>query len=109
MRTAPVPPANGLPRARRYALAALRAEQQTVASMPVGNRNQSLNLAAYKLGGYVASGALSAEEVIERLMAAAESSHYLADDGPQAALNTILSGLKAGMAAPRSVPGSVPD
>jgi hypothetical protein len=102
--TTPPPSASGLPRARRYALAALRAEQEEVARMPVGSRNQSLNLAAYKLGGYVAGGALTQEEVIQTLIAAAESSHYLADDGPQAALNTILSGLRAGMAAPRQLP-----
>lgn len=104
VRTAPVPSSSGLPRARRYALAALRAEQETVASMPVGNRNHSLNLAAYKLGGYVASSVLTEMEVVDALVGAAERSHYLADDGPQAALNTILSGLRAGMAAPRPLP-----
>lgn len=96
--------ARGQSRARRYALSALRAEQEEVAKAPVGGRNLSLNLAAYKLGGYVATGALSKEEVIDALIAAAESSHYLADDGPKAALNTIQSGLRAGMAAPRPLP-----
>ncbi|WP_030806006.1 bifunctional DNA primase/polymerase [Streptomyces sp. NRRL S-337] len=57
----------------RYATAALRYEEQNVASAPEGERNAALVRAARALGRLIASGDLTREEVEEALSRGAEA------------------------------------
>ena len=84
------------------ALAALAQECEIVANSPPGKRNDALNVAAFNLGQLVASGELDEGEVRARLFEAAEQCGLVADDGAQAALSTITSGMQAGLAQPRA-------
>lgn len=97
-------PKGGSKALRRYVLAALRNEQACVARAQRGFRNETLNRAAYALGGYIHWGVVSEQEMTHALLAATETSGYLADDGLGAAIATIQSGLRAGKAAPRQRP-----
>jgi RecA-family ATPase len=85
---------------RRYAEAALDAEVKLVAQAPPGARNNELNKAALKLGHQVAAGRLSTGEVRDALFRAAEASGLVKDDGANATLKTIESGLRAGLQQP---------
>lgn len=90
-----------------YYEAALESEYARVASSPRGARNNDLNVAAFKLGQYVASGALPESRVRETLYRAAEVSGLVQDDGPKQAHKTITSGLKGGAKNPRARPERV--
>jgi bifunctional DNA primase/polymerase-like protein len=68
------------------------------------NSNSALNLAAFNLGQIVGGGALSEDEVRERLFAAAEARGLILDYGEPSVIKTINSGLSAGMAQPRYRP-----
>lgn len=87
-----------------YVEMALANEAARVASAGERTRNQSLNIAALKLGHYVGAGLLHAEDVRRALLAAAESCGLIKDDGVKACEATIRSGLTKGMAEPRGVP-----
>ena len=87
-----------------YYEAALESEYARAASSPRGARNNDLNFAAFKLGQYVASGALPEGRVRETLYRAAEASGLVHDDGPKQVHKTITSGLKAGAKNPRARP-----
>src|SRR5581483_1604264 len=85
-------------RRSRYAAAALRGELERVLDAPVGQRNHTLNAAAFAIGQLVAVG------LIPEGLAAAALSHaaYAAGlDGPEATA-TIRSGLGAGAHHPRA-------
>ena len=71
-----------------------------VRSAPVGQRNHTLNSAAYSLGQLVAAGALDQDRAVEALTAAAESAGL----EPAEIAATIDSGLTAGARRPRVVP-----
>ncbi len=88
-------------RVRRYARAALEAEAARVARTPEGGRNNQLNRSAFTLGGWVAHGALRAEEVVDALLAAARAAGL----GEREALATIHSGLRAGVRRPHRLEG----
>ena len=81
----------------RYALAALRREEDAVRHAPMGSRNNRLNRAAFSLGMLVAGGELDALLVEQTLTAAA------LDGGlPEAeARASLASGLRAGAKEPR--------
>ena len=83
-----------------YGAAALRGESDRVRSAPVGQRNHTLNSAAYSLGQLVAAGALDQARAVQALTDAA------ADAGLEAAeiAATIDSGLSAGLKQPRALP-----
>lgn len=81
-----------------WAARAVHYEAQAVASAPVNNRNNRLNLAAFNLGQIVADGQLEYTDVESALLVAALASGL----GEGEALRTINSGLKAGMQKPRS-------
>ena len=83
-----------------YGAAALRGESDRVRSAPVGQRNHTLNSAAYSLGQLVAAGALDQARAVQALTDAA------ADAGLEAAeiAATIESGLSAGLKRPRALP-----
>lgn len=89
-----------------YAQSAVDREAGKVLLAPGGQRNNTLNTAAYNLGQLVAGGALDRLRVEEALAEAARRAG-LADDpgcGEQGIKATIRSGIEAGMAQPRGVP-----
>lgn len=88
---------------RRYADAALRGEYDAVANAGRGTRNDALNIAALKLGGLVAAGELSENEVTDTLFRAAQASGLVADDGAHSAQKTIKSGMSKGLTQPRTI------
>ena len=95
VRSLPTPPEVG--RSAGYANAALRNELQRVLDAPVGQRNATLNRAAYCLGTLVGGGALAEALVRDALQAAAEAIGL----GTAEAAATIGSGLSAGTCRPR--------
>ena len=78
-----------------YAARALDAECERVANAGKGNRNSTLNEAAWNLGQLAAGGELSADLVRARLTEAARACHLIVDDGPRQVAATIDSGLQA--------------
>ncbi len=85
------------PGGSRYANTALDAECGRVALAPVGQRNDTLNRAAFNLGTLIGAGEIGRETVVERLLDAAHRAG-LGDDEAEA---TLASGLGKGMANPR--------
>jgi hypothetical protein len=83
-----------------YGAAALRGEVGRIRSAPVGQRNHTLNAAAYSLGQLIAAGAFHHDPVVEALTVAAAAA------GLQTAeiTATIDSGLTAGARRPRLIP-----
>jgi Bifunctional DNA primase/polymerase, N-terminal len=97
-----LPPGGPPPSGRRggYGQAALTRERAAVASAPPGQRNATLNRAAFNLGQLVAAGLLDADQVRAELLAAA-----LEAGNPAAkARATIKSGVSGGAAKPRRRP-----
>lgn len=86
-------------RLSRYASAALRAEADTVARATEGDRNDTLNRAAFNLGQLVGGDALDHEVVRGALHAAAEAAGL----GQRETVIAIASGLRAGMERPRAL------
>jgi hypothetical protein len=74
-----------------------------LARMPAGGRNAALNKTAWKLGQWVAAGALYQGEVEDALYAAAETNGLVADDGQRRCWATIPSGLGAGLQEPKDL------
>lgn len=91
------------PASGRYAESALERECRSMANAPSGTRNQTLNTAAFNLGQLVGSGALASERVRAELIAASCACGLYQDD-PRAVEKTIASGLRAGIAQPRTPP-----
>lgn len=83
-----------------YGRAALDAEAAKVAGAPQGQRNATLNAAAFALGQLVAGGVLDQGEVESALLDAANAAGLT--DGEARA--TIRSGMSAGEREPRSAP-----
>jgi len=81
-----------------WARAALTGELNAVRESVAGNRNQTLNRAAFCLGQIVATGALDASVVETGLV---ESALH-AGLGEREARRTVHSGLEAGLANPRA-------
>jgi hypothetical protein len=97
---APGPPEGGVRRPKAHARAALLDECRAVAATPEGDRNNRLNVAACKLGKYVASGALGRTMVVDALAGAARGCGLPEPE----ALATIDSGLEAGIARAGAAP-----
>jgi hypothetical protein len=68
------------------------------------NNNAALNVAAFNLGQIVAGGELTEQEVIDALIAGAEACGLIVEYGEPSVINTINSGLRAGMKQPRQRP-----
>jgi hypothetical protein len=85
-----------------YAHVALHGEARRVEMAAEGERNHTLNVAAFNLGQLVAVDLLTAEQVIEVLSDAAAQCG-LSGHEVQA---TIRSGLRGGARAPRDLPGA---
>jgi putative DNA primase/helicase len=90
-------------RERRYALAAFDAEIRKVEKAGKGERNATLNTAAFSLGQLIAAGSLSETVVRAALERAAEACGLVKDDGRHSVQKSISSGLKDGMAQPRDL------
>jgi Bifunctional DNA primase/polymerase, N-terminal len=88
---------------RRYAAAALEKEIRGVERAGRGDRNNRLNIAAFRLGELIGAGALDEEEVRAKLEAAAVGNGLVKEDGMRAVRNTIESGLGDGKRAPRDL------
>ena len=84
----------------RYIAKAIEAEGENVAKAAKGSRNNALNRAAFNIGTLVPDTHDSLAE--DTLLAAAEKSGLLADDGLQAVCATIRSGRSAGSFHPRN-------
>ena len=99
----PAVPAQRLPvtdraQGRAYAMAALRAETERVASARPGTRNVTLNRAAFSLGQLVAAGLIPPIPVITSLIDAARYAGLPEDE----AVRTVRSGMEAGARKPRA-------
>jgi hypothetical protein len=87
-------------RERLYAGAALDGCAGELAQAPSGERNDTLNKKAFRLGTMVARGWISSAEVFDALFAAAASCGLNADDGEEATRKTLQSGLDDGIRRP---------
>lgn len=87
-----------------YAQSALVREAAQVRVAPEGQRNDTLNRAAFNLGQLVAGGQLTAEAVRSELVAAAR----IAGLPEREAVVTVSNGLKGGAKSPRGVPPPKP-
>jgi hypothetical protein len=99
----PAVPAPRLPitdtaQGRAYAMAALRAELDRVASARPGTRNVTLNRAAFSLGQLVAAGLIPPIPVITSLIGAARHAGLPEEE----AVRTVRSGMDAGARKPRA-------
>ncbi|WP_143197795.1 hypothetical protein [Bradyrhizobium sp. AS23.2] len=65
-----------------------------------GGRNDMLNRAAYTMGGHIATGAITRDEVEASLTMACHRNSLVADDGNAAVKKTIASGIGKGMEHP---------
>jgi hypothetical protein len=86
-----------------YGKAALEDEVNAVARASKGDRNNTLNASALKLG-HLVPHMLDEAIVRSRLLDAAGANGLIRDDGEQAALNTIKSGLDKGKLEPKWPP-----
>jgi hypothetical protein len=102
-RTTP-PPRKSTARDTKYAEAALRGELEKVATTPEGARNNTLNIAAVKLGHYVGAGLLDETEVAAALLDAARRAGL----GDAEARATIRSGISTGKTEPKTPPAPAP-
>jgi Bifunctional DNA primase/polymerase, N-terminal/AAA domain len=93
-------------RERAWAEAALRSEANKLAATERGRRNTTLNTAAFRLGGMVARSWIGQHTVEGALLDACLSNRLVQDDGRQAVLATIKSGIEAGVQSPH---GDLPD
>ena len=85
-------------RERHYAAAALKEEAHKVCVSTEGNRNNTLNIAAFNLGSLIAAGWLDEGEAINELELAALMCGLDGDE----ATRTIQSGITAGKEKPRT-------
>jgi hypothetical protein len=86
-----------------YAAAALEGEARALAVMaPNSGRNNTLNIAALKMGKMTARGWIDRGIVEAKLVKACEHNKLIADDGPRTVRKTIRSGLMAGEKEPHA-------
>ena len=84
----------------RYVLAALEKEIGVLLNASPGNRNNQLNVSAFKLGQLVGAGALSRSTVEAHLRDAVEQMGKVGGESEA----TIRSGLESGINSPRILP-----
>lgn len=89
----------------RYVERAVQAELDDLAMEPMGNRNNRLNDASFRLGTFVGAGALSESEARALLQDVARG---WGRDFPRCC-KTIDNGLRAGKSHPRQMPEAVND
>jgi len=84
----------------KYVQAALDGERDKVRSAHEGERNDTLNRAAFSIGQLVAGGFLTEENATAELTAAGLETGLATDE----VRSTVRSGLNAGMKEPRTIP-----
>ncbi len=87
-----------------YAEGAFRDEIEGLARTTTGERNNRLNIAALKLGEFVAADALDEQRVRLALLDACRVNGLVDDDGERTVLATIESGMSKGLKQPRAIP-----
>jgi hypothetical protein len=100
-RPAPTPRQSG--DGTRYGLQALDNECQAILSAPDGGKHDTLNRAAFSIGGLVAAGELSEGPALHALASALAGIASRCEDYP-AAQKTLGAAFRAGMAKPREAP-----
>jgi len=83
-----------------YAAAALHGVAEELRQTAKGDRNDTLNGVAYRLGRMIARGWITRDVVECALFAAADAAHLVRDDGAAAARATVKSGIEAGIKEP---------
>jgi Bifunctional DNA primase/polymerase, N-terminal/AAA domain len=89
-------------RGEAYATKALDNVAAELASTPSGERNNALNVAAFKMGTLIVRGWIGRATVEGRLIDACHASGLVGDDGLHAVQATIASGITAGLLEPHS-------
>ena len=84
----------------KYVQTALDNETQKIRSAPVGERNDTLNRAAFNIGQLVGGGYLTDAEALHPLTAAGLDAGLETNE----VLDTVQSGLNAGKKEPRTIP-----
>jgi hypothetical protein len=87
-------------RERAFAQAALAECATDLAAASPGDRNQTLNAVAYRMGRMVARGWIERPDVADALWAAAKQCGLVQDDGKDSVQATLGSGLEDGTAYP---------
>ena len=87
-------------RERVYARATLDGCADELGQAPSGERNDTLNKKAFRLGTMVARGWITSAQVFDVLFDAAATCGLNADDGEEATRSTLKSGLDDGMKCP---------
>ena len=87
----------------RYGLQALDNECQAILSAPDGGKHDTLNRAAFSIGGLVAVGELAEGPALHALASALAGIASRCEDYP-AAQKTLGAAFRAGMAKPRAAP-----
>jgi len=100
-RPAPAPRQSG--DGTRYGLTALDNECQAILSAPDGAKHDTLNRAAFSIGGLVAAGELAEGPAFAALASALAGIRHRCEDYP-AAQKTLAGAFRAGMAKPREAP-----
>lgn len=98
-----LPPSGARDIRRKWCLGALEAEARELSEAPAGTRNDKLNSAAYKMGGYVGAGHLDESEVEHVLLGAC----VWPDRDERKDRDTLRRGLTAGIVQPRALPADV--
>jgi hypothetical protein len=107
-RRGPAAPPPGRPTGSRYVDRALEAEISRVAGAPEGQRNATLNEAAFNLFQLVHGGELAEHVARERLVAACHQCGLVEDDGLASVEATIESASRAAARSPRRAPAPAP-
>jgi len=94
----------GDPDTQAYARAALDAEVEAVEKAPKGQRNDTLNRAAFSIGTLIGAGALAERIASATLENAADVAGLIDEDGLAAVRATIKSGIESGKLQPRDIP-----
>jgi hypothetical protein len=100
-RPAPAPRQSG--DGTRYGMTALDNECQAILSAPDGAKHDTLNRAAFSIGGLVAAGELAEGPAFAALASALAGIRHRCEDFP-AAQKTLAGAFRAGMAKPREAP-----
>lgn len=100
-RPAPAPRQSG--DGTRYGMTALDNECQAILSAPDGAKHDTLNRAAFSIGGLVAAGELIEGPAFAALASALAGIRHRCEDFP-AAQKTLRDAFRAGMAKPREAP-----
>jgi hypothetical protein len=97
----------GVPASERdaaYAAKAVEAEVSTLQAMgPGSGRNAALNRAAHSLGTLAGNGSIEAKTVAYALLDAAKANGHIDKHGEMQTMQTIESGMKAGITKPRTL------